>query len=210
MLGLIMWAIKRENSRKGNWGQEGVRYQVSGAGREAPNSEAASAENMRFLHSDSRLLIPHSCSSNVKVTPGIFMKTKEGKNAGVRYQVSAEKPEGRSSEHRRCVLLRNSDSRLMIPHSCSSNVKVTPGIFMKTKEGEEEGVRYQVSRVSGEARSQKQQSPKLCSTPTFRLPTPGSSLLLFKYEGDCGDIHENKGREKRRCQVSGVRCQRRS
>src|SRR5579862_5754361 len=84
-------------------------------------------------------------------------------------------------------------------------MEVTPGIFMKTKEGK--------NQVSGKTRSPRSgvRCLKLQAVSTkhsvSRLLSPAS--CLSKNEGASGDIHENKGTGKTgvRDHVSRIRCQ---
>ena len=57
------------------------------------------------------------------------------------------------------------------------------------------GVRYQVSGVREEVRSPGRQQ-RISQVRPFCLLSRDSCLLPFKYEGDSGDMYENKGTEK--------------
>ncbi len=149
------------------------------------------------------ILIPSASHSHIKneVDSGDVQENKRGRKcrcqvSGVRCQRRSPKSETASGASAR---LGHSGSRLLAHIYCSSNMKVTPGMFMKTNE--EEKCRCQVSGASGEARSQK---PLAALVLRLDILAPDSSLLLFKYEGDSGDVHENKRGRKCRCQVSGA------
>ncbi len=70
---------------------------------------------------------------------------------------------------------------------------------MKTKEGEKQvlGFRCQGAAKKSEVRCPasdvRKQSCLPYSARPFCLLTPVSGLLPFKYEGDSGDMYENKG-----------------
>ena len=101
-----------------------------------------------------------------------------------------------------------SDSRLLTTVFCTQKMKVTPGICMKTKEGEKQvaGIRCQVPAKKSGVRGADVQSQRRQKVCRFGSSHPDSCLLNFKNEGDSGEVDENKGREKIgvRYQVPGV------
>src|SRR5579862_9401894 len=134
-------------------GKTGIRCQVSG---KSPKPEGRTAERARRdILSLFCLLTPVSCTSKMKVTPGIFMKTKEGENqvSGIRCQVSGARCQGKvRSPKAEPQNVLGGTFCLPTPVSCTSKMKVTPGMLMKTKERE--------NQVSGARCQGKVRSPK--------------------------------------------------
>ena len=161
--------------------------------------------------------------AEMKVTPEMLMKTKEGKKqvSGIRCQVSAKKSEVRSQEVFGCHSFRllTSGSRLLTPVFCTSKNEGDSGDVNENKGRGKQlpGIRCQVSGRKSEVRRPKSAAP--FAELGAVILTPDSCLLYFKNEGDSGDMYENKGKgksdvryqvprvsEKVRSPRSGVRC----
>ena len=133
--------------------------------------------------------------AKMKVHPGIFMKTKEGE-----FQVSGAGCQGQGSlwgAEPNPELSASIAVIMGILHetgrSNSSKMKVHPGMFMKTKEGE---FRVSNARCQG-------QGPRWVAEPNTELSTSIAVIVdilretvteqFIENEGPSGDIHENKG-----------------
>ena len=159
----------------------GVSRKVRGPESEVRSQQALGCHSTRLPTSD-------FCTSKMKVTPEICMKTKEGKNrrqvSGARCQEKSPRSGVRSSER---AVLRHSAQHsgfcLLTPVSRTSKMKVTPGICMKTKEGKNRcqvsGARCQQKSPKSDVRQSeiKRYRSRPFSTRLSAILTPDSCLL---------------------------------